>query len=288
MNRLRHPVRAIREPFGTAGLIVACIALIAALAGGAYAASGLTGKQKKEVKKIAQTEAKKFQGTGPAGPAGPAGPQGPAGSNGKDGAAGAPGADGKGVVVGTAPTGAGAGKCVEGGITVEVEGNQASKKSVCNGEEGAPGEPGQPWTAGGTLPPGETQTGTWAGDAPAEISPTTPSEILLPVSFPLPLEESPEAIYVPALVSGGSGTAPGCPGVIEGTPQADPGKLCVYEITKTGNLKFEFFLEPATDVFSAAQTFQAGPAGVVLYFTNTGQQSISYGVWAVTAESSGS
>jgi Collagen triple helix repeat (20 copies) len=85
-SKLRHPVRAIREPFGTAGLIVACVALIAALTGGAYAASGgLTAKQKKEVTKIA----KKFAGA--PGAAGPVGPAGTPGANGKDGSNGATG-----------------------------------------------------------------------------------------------------------------------------------------------------------------------------------------------------
>jgi collagen triple helix repeat protein len=83
MRSLRHPVRAIREPLGTAGLLVAIVALVAALAGGAYAASGgLSGKQKKEVKKIA----KEFAGKqGPAGAAGPSGPTGPAGARGAQG-----------------------------------------------------------------------------------------------------------------------------------------------------------------------------------------------------------
>ncbi len=153
MKRLRHPVRAIREPFGTAGLIVACIALIAALAGGAYAASGLNAKQKKEVKNIA----KSFQGTGPqgiAGPAGPVGAQGPAGvqglkgDTGDAGADGNPGANGKSVVVGS-PTPA---ECQEGGATVEVQGEASSKKKICNGS---------PWVAGGVLPAEETLTGSW-------------------------------------------------------------------------------------------------------------------------------
>ena len=59
MKRLRHPIRAIREPFGTAGLIVACVALVLALTGAAFAAAGLTGKQKKEVEKIAKKYAGK-------------------------------------------------------------------------------------------------------------------------------------------------------------------------------------------------------------------------------------
>ena len=39
MKSFRHPVRAIREPFGTAGLIIAVVALVAAVGGNAFAAA---------------------------------------------------------------------------------------------------------------------------------------------------------------------------------------------------------------------------------------------------------
>jgi hypothetical protein len=84
--QLRHPLRARREPLGTAGLIIACCALLLACTGAAYAAGRLSGSAKKEVAKIAAKQAKKFAKAGPAGkpgaqgPAGPAGPQGPAGT----------------------------------------------------------------------------------------------------------------------------------------------------------------------------------------------------------------
>ena len=61
---------------------------------------------------------------------GPQGPAGPAGANGKDGAQGPEGPQGE------------------------------------EGEKGEPGEEGpegSPWTAGGVLPSGETETGSWAG-----------------------------------------------------------------------------------------------------------------------------
>jgi hypothetical protein len=80
MNRFRHPIRAIREPFGKAGLTVAILALVLAMVGGAYASGALTGKQKREVKKIAKRYAGKAgpQGIeGKRGPTGPEGPQGP-------------------------------------------------------------------------------------------------------------------------------------------------------------------------------------------------------------------
>jgi hypothetical protein len=94
-SKLRHPVRAIREPFGKAGLIVACLALVFAMAGGAFAAKGaLTGKEKREVQKIAKKEAKKYAAQGKTGPAGPAGAKGDNGAKGAQGAKGDTGATG--------------------------------------------------------------------------------------------------------------------------------------------------------------------------------------------------
>ena len=83
---MRHPVRAIREPFGTAGLVVAGIALIAALGGTAFAATKLNSTQKKEVEKIAKRFAGKNGKDGAVGPPGSAGPAGPKGDPGGSGA----------------------------------------------------------------------------------------------------------------------------------------------------------------------------------------------------------
>jgi hypothetical protein len=160
MNRLRHPIRAIREPFGTAGLIIACIALVAALGGSALAATGaLTGKQKKEVAKIAKKEAKKFA---TAGPQGPAGTNGASGASGKDGAAGKEGPEGKEGPQG--PTGE-AGMCSEG-------------NPEC------------------TLPEGAMLTGIWSAAAGGEDSSTTYAEAdLATISFPLRVFPAPTALY---------------------------------------------------------------------------------------------
>ncbi|MCW2989065.1 MAG: hypothetical protein JWM24_2003 [Solirubrobacterales bacterium] len=126
MSRLRHPVRSLKEPFGKAGLTVAIFALVLAMVGGAYAAGALSGKQKKEVEKIA----KKFAGK--------------SGTNGVNGTNGAPGAQG--------PAG------VAGGVGKEgLQGKEGPQ-----GKEGAKGKEGSPWTAGGTLPSGKTEMGTWA------------------------------------------------------------------------------------------------------------------------------
>jgi hypothetical protein len=122
MKRLRHPIRAIREPFGTAGLIVAMIALVAALGGTALAAAKLNSTQKKEVEKIAKKYAGKPGANGAPGAPGAAGPAGAAGKEGPQGPKGDPGSPG-------AP--------------------------------GAPGPQGSPWTAGGVLPENQTLKGEW-------------------------------------------------------------------------------------------------------------------------------
>lgn len=226
-SKLRHPIRAIREPFGTAGLIVACVALIAALGGSAIAAKGaLTGKQKKEVAKIA----KKFAGkpgaagaAGAAGPAGPAGPGGPAGATGKDGSNGvngtngtngAPGAPGKSVQTGTAT----AGECPSGGVTVQVEGNAASKQAICNGLNGGFSE---------EMEPGTTLRGHWGmgvNDTNLEIG---------AISYGMLYPD--EGVPTPVVVKAPGEEADKCPGA-EPVAEAEPGYLCVY-VSLSSNLK---------------------------------------------------
>jgi len=215
MKRLRHPVRAIREPFGTAGLVVACVALILALTGAAFAAAGLTGKQKKEVEKIA----KKFAGK-PGAP-GATGAQGPAGANGKDGAQGEKGAtgntgaagpagsagatgtageDGKSVEMTPVPSGGGELTCEEqGGAIYEVE-DSGEEATICNGKEGPAGPAGPEGvcsTAGCTLPTGVVETGTWAftrsvetftvEGGTEEITVGDSMPIRVPISFAIPM-----------------------------------------------------------------------------------------------------
>jgi hypothetical protein len=80
--------RGLREPFGKAGLIIACCALLLACTGAAFAAGHFSGPQKKEIGKIATKVAKKYAGKqGPAGKTGPAGAPGAAGAPGPAGSA---------------------------------------------------------------------------------------------------------------------------------------------------------------------------------------------------------
>jgi hypothetical protein len=141
----------LRQRLGMPGVVLAVAALVFAMIGGAYAASNdLTGLQKKEVKKIAKQYAGKNGSTGP---------QGSAGTNGKDGAKGATGAIGNTGAAG--PTGA----------------------------TGAAGPEGSPWTAGGALPSGKTETGTYYVAGPES------SIVKTAISFPIPLPAEIDSLH---------------------------------------------------------------------------------------------
>jgi hypothetical protein len=281
MKRL-HPIRAIREPFGTAGLVVACVAMVLALTGAAFAAKGaLTGKQKKEVEKIA----KKYAGKpGAPGAQGPPGPQGAAGANGKDGSNGTDGTDGTDGIDGTdgkspeivETLSPGEEGCDAGGVVYEAEGVANSDAVICNGSNGSP------WTAGGTLPPGATETGIWSAQssaAGAEFG------IFAPVSFPIPLNDStaPSGSMPSANVLYGEETAEpfaqSCPGSIA-RPKAKPGFLCVYQAVLVNT------------TFAKIAKVPSGPQGafstgaIVEFGTNTSaggaEPAVVAGTFAVT------
>lgn len=263
---------SLRNRFGIPG-VISVIALVFAMAGGAFAANDL-GSSGGDSKATASAKGKqgprgktgKTGKTGPAGPAGPAGPQGPAGpagAKGDAGAAGSPGANGTSVVSTTVAVGA-ATECNKLGGSKFVAG--ASTTFACNGKEGSP------WTAGGTLPTGKTETGTWGG------SEHGPGFNLYPISITLPLTDAPEAI----LVTGVSAT--GCPGVVDGVPTADEGKLCVYVAAKNlgegGGFPTPGFFDP-----TAAEAPGVAPVGTMVA-VSCGETSEchTYGTWAVTAE----
>jgi hypothetical protein len=238
MKRLRHPVHSIREPFGKAGLIVACLALVAALGGTAFAAAKLNGTQKKEVEKIA----KKFAGKpGATGPAGPAGAKGDAGAGGAAGAAGAAG-----------PAGA-------------------------TGKEGKEGKEGKPWTAGGTLPRGSTETGSWS--LSTEFEALTPVAVSFPIHLGSALGEE-NVFFIP---SGGAETPAeeaACPGSAE-APEAAEGDFCAYARVVKANLALNN-IGPSAGLPSEDGT---SSSGAILWFTGLPgitEPEFAYGTWAVT------
>jgi hypothetical protein len=108
-----------------------------------------------------------------------------------------------------------------------------------------------------------------------------------PISFAVPLSEPPEPIYVNA----NEESKPGCPGRGGApfaeedeptTPEAEEGKLCVYEMSAFGVTSKQFL----TYEFSAGEFFTAigaGRSGTLLNVNCEGACAAN-GTWAVTAE----
>lgn len=266
--------RRFHNRFGTAGVIIAVVALVAALSGTALAASGaLTGKQKKEVEKIA----KKYAGT-PGAP-GAAGANGTNGTNGKDGTNGSNGAAGKSVEVEKILVNKQA--CNQlGGASVKVQG-AAQGVEVCNGEKGAQGDEGEPWSPNGTLPVGATETGGWVFIANLADE----EEIYVSLSFPIQLTAGLTAGHVHyeseanfSDFDGSGGGAIGCEGST-GAPKAPSGNLCVYGQGNVSNATFEGIwnlsigVKGATSKTGALLVFERGAAT---------EESIGSGSFAVT------
>ena len=238
----------LRKHLGTAGLLVAVVALVAALGGGAVAAQSggdatASAKKKKRGKQGGLNAKQKRQVIALAkrfAGSGPAGPAGPAGAQGPQGA---PGAKGD------------------------------------TGAPGAPGAPGSPWTAGGTLPAGETLNGPWFVIGTGPVTAT--------LQFPIPLEQGipvQNAIYTDAPIAGQ------CEGDA-GNPTAEPGYLCVYEeaVTDQGadfnaqilSTEDSVDLIPGFGLFVPAPG--AGKSGAILRDDDNAFDDMAFGTWAVTA-----
>ncbi|HVY79013.1 MAG TPA: hypothetical protein VG898_10950 [Solirubrobacterales bacterium] len=236
----------LRTRFGIPG-VISVIALVFAMLGGAYAANNSSsgGKATASAKKA---KAKK----GPRGPRGPKGPKGDTGPAGPQGAKGDTGAEGK-------------------------QGPQ--------GATGANGATGSPWPAGGTLPPGATQTGVWGGGG--EIG---EEYLYYPINFFIPTATAPEAVFV----GPEDESEPGCPGRGGGEfpatgkfkptiPQADPGKLCVYADVMSES-EFEAF-KTSEFVAGSGWSFESGVSqtGTILQILCKFKFCVGAGTWAVTA-----
>lgn len=125
------------------------------------------------------------------------------------------------------------------------------------GPEGPEGPQGEPGETGFTkvLPSQESLYGSW-GTGELGSSGITVGAI----SFGIPLETAPTAVFVP---NGENKSGEGCPGTAS-TPEADPGKLCIYEGALT------------VGAFNAAEA----PTTSGDLYTTIGLAS---GSWAVTA-----
>jgi hypothetical protein len=195
--------------------------------------------------------------------------------NGKDGKAGAPGAPGApGESVTTTPLAAknGSGHCEEGGAQFEAEPSKGKVKSYACA--------GSPWTAGGTLPSGQSETGTWgvAFNAAQQAG-------LDSISFTIPLKTAPlQAVFV----NEGAPRAGECEGTLA-APTAEPGYLCVY----LGKPSMNAAEPPEPNVSGLAMldsgtgTPGAGTTGAIAAFQGKGTSSeLAFwtGTWAVTAK----
>jgi Collagen triple helix repeat (20 copies) len=267
----------LRNRFGIPG-VISVIALVFAMFGGAYAASNNSGGGKATASAKGKPGPPGPRGkTGKTGPAGPAGPQGPAGANGAKGDTGAPGSNGtngsNGASVTNTVVPTSSATCGHlGGAEFKV--GSGAPTTACNGKEGEEGEEGpqgEPWTAGGTLPPGATETGSWAFDVnEAGV------EVLEPISFPIKLS----ALISEAHVHYGI-EEPAFHSICSGTilnPTAPPGELCVYQSP------VEFLGADLKGVFPLGSEGDEGAArvGATLAFVTTAAPGYGIGSWAVT------
>jgi hypothetical protein len=245
----------------TASGVIATIALILAMSGGAYAAKKYLITSTKQISPSVLKSLKGAAGkngaagptgpagTGTAGPAGPAGPTGPAGSAGAQGDKGLPGEKGE------------------------------------RGEKGAKGEKGEPWTAGGTLPAGATETGTWAMGMPegatleiegAPVRTVKETPIKAPISFTIPLAAPVAADHVH--IFEGETIPAGCTGtVVENRVtalKAESKSLCIYVVQAS-------LTEPLFPNDPETGGEGAGIAGVILEANAKAGESAA-GTWAVT------
>lgn len=232
------------------------LALVLAISGSAIAAKYVITS----TKQIKPSVLKALQKPGPVGPVGPSGPAGSAGTAGAKGDTGPQGPAGKeGVSVTTASFPGSKGTCTKGQGGIEVKAASATA-FVCNGE---------PWTAGGTLPEGATETGEWS-----LVTSSPGGEGTAALSFGIPLEAALPASNVHK--TGDTGFATDCPGTV-GNPQAESGHLCVYAGEPLGVVVTPF------GIFKADGTGEgADKVGAVLVFAGAPAASIGGGSFAVT------
>jgi hypothetical protein len=230
--------------------IVVTFALLFAISGGAYAAGRYVITSTKQISPKVLKSLKGANGqNGAAGPAGPTGPTGPTGAAGV-GAAGAQGSPGP----GGAP------------------GNE--------GKEGKSGKEGSPWTAGGTLPKGSSETGVWGLSEPPETA-----KIRIPIAFTIPLKEPLDKDHVH--IFEGTASPTGCSGTeFDGkliNLKAEPGNLCVY-IDFQANLQAAD-LRPRNLEAALSEQTGAGRTGTVLVsaFEEVEVGTVAEGEWVVTA-----
>lgn len=251
------------------------LALVFAMTGGAYAAKKYVITSTKQISPKVLSSLKGAKG--PAGARGPAGERGAPGAQGGPGPQGVPGAgepgkEGKAGTNGVSAEGKSftgpKGSCKEGGVEVKSA-NPAT--FVCNGS---------PWAAGGTLPEGASEHGTWA----IAGNPNTPAVLETGISFPIPLATAlPEAKTHIIGIEEGSGEAKEAAAIKSGectgtwqSPGAASGNLCVF-VTPSSSESNLHFADPESE------NAGAGVSGAILsqLVTSSGIVAVN-GSWVVT------
>jgi hypothetical protein len=232
--------------------IMVTVAVVFAMTGGAYAASKYVINTTKQINpKVLAALKGKAGANGAQGPAGPVGAQGPAGAAGAKGdigtagAAGPPGEKGAQGEKGTAGTNG-------------FNGSTGAKGATgATGPTGPTGATGSPWTAGGTLPAGSSETGQWSVAGPQTAFFSTG------IAFPIRLEAAPDEEHSHAIgPEEGEGEAKfvnkkdqpavqeafekkECSGNVK-EPKAASGNLCVFttvilDLNNGGEVSFQLF-----------------------------------------------
>jgi hypothetical protein len=218
-------ISALRQRVGVVGVVVIA-AVVSAMSGGAFAgSSGLMRLTADGAHQSAEARSARAARRGLRGPRGPRGATGPAGAQGPAG-----------------------------------QGRQGPA-----GPAGPRGPEGSPWVAGGTLPSGRTESGTWIAAAAGKETAPGESEGATSISFII-RTVSPPAIHLIAKEKEGIEHAEECPGSTS-LPLAAKGNLCIYTGEDQG--------------LALSKTFTS-PSGAVLTFKGP-TAAAAAGVWAVTA-----
>ena len=158
-------------------------------------------------------------------------------------------------------------KCRRSERKISLNSEGLPGRNGVNGSNGVNGANGSNGATGftSTLPSGKTEVGVWAASLLTEES-----VYYMPISFTIPLRESPESTIVPKK----SSSAPECPGTV-GNPQAASGHLCIYIGELLGGTLFTF--DPSQEG-TGADTY-----GTVLGVkSGAGGGALAYGTWAVS------